>query len=480
MAARSEEVNLSHFQTLNNTQGDINMQLDVEKRLSPRIAINSSVTLPGNVRGAILNVSESGICFEYDGSKLSGDILLSMDLSTSKTDQFTRIPARVVWNASVGENKMQCGARLCLSDKNHRSQLKNSIFNLFAKKASAVIENDNLDLKTKVENFFNNDVKKYHDDLSALAQKIAEEDIESEEAEKKVTSFINGLLLKGDSLEKMVNDERSMKKIKQLFRELTGCWCYKGPILKMAYDKPRGYPGDYKLFDIIYDKKPLAESKTLGFAWDNYFLKNDYANAVRARKNKMKNILQDLIENSDLKTIKLLNVACGPSREIRELLCDSYLASRKKLIFTGLDSDEESLEFSQSKFNNLPPNFEVRLLKENVLNIFRDKKYYDIIGKQDIIYILGLTEYLPDRIFRHLTKFLYELLNDKGMLVITYKDKTIEFPSLPPEWLCDLAFIKRTEDDLIETTKALGSDKFSLKIERDGTGTIFFLILTKT
>lgn len=150
------------------------------------------------------------------------------------------------------------------------------------------------------------------------------------------------------------------------------------------------------------------------------------------------------------------------------------------MIFTGLDNDEDSLKFSESKFKTLPPNFKVRLLKENVLNIFRDKKYYDIIGKQDIIYILGLTEYLPDRIFRNLTKFLFELLNEKGMLVITYKDEAIEFPSLPPEWLCDWAFIKRTKDDLIETTKALGSDRFSLKIEREGTGTIFFLILTKT
>jgi hypothetical protein len=175
----------------------------------------------------------------------------------------------------------------------------------------------------------------------------------------------------------------------------------------------------------------------------------------------------------------MLNVACGPSREIRELLSIPDLPSRKKLIFTGLDNDEESLKFSQSKFKDLPANMQVRLLNENVLNIFRDKKYYDLIGKQDIIYILGLTEYLPDRIFRKLTGFLFTLLNDKGMLVITYKDEAITFPSLPPEWLCDWAFIKRDKDDLVNTAKELGSNKCSLKIEREGTGYIYFLILTK-
>jgi hypothetical protein len=88
----------------------------------------------------------------------------------------------------------------------------------------------------------------------------------------------------------------------------------------------------------------------------------------------MKTILQDLIENSDLETVRMLNVACGPSREIRELLSIPDLSSRKKMIFTGLDNDEESLKFSQSKFKDLPSNIQVRLLNENVLNIFRDKK----------------------------------------------------------------------------------------------------------
>lgn len=456
-------------------------ELQIEKRFSPRLATNFSLRVfPDSKGGNVLNISETGICFDCEGPALSGDILLSINLLPSKPEQPIEIPARVIWHNILAENRFQFGAQFSLLEKDLLYQIRDFIFDNFAKKASSIIE-DNNDLKTKVQDFFNNDIRKFHEEMTSLAHEVAQGSIKPDVAEQKTTALINDLLLKkGHALEKMVSDERSMKKIKQLFRDLTGCWYYKSPIVKMAYDKPRGYPGDYKLFEIIYDKKPLAENKTLGFCWDNYFLNNGYAQAARSRKNKMKNILQDLIENSDLKTVRLLNVACGPSREIRELLCDPYLSQRKDIVFTGLDYDEESLKFSQAKFNNLPPNFKVRLIHANVLSIFRDPKYYDLIGKQDVIYILGLTEYLPDRIFRNLTKFLFRLLNDKGTLVITYKDQDIEFPSLPPEWLCDWAFIKRTKDDLIETTKQLGSDKFSLKIEREGTGTIFFLILTKT
>ena len=315
-----------------------------------------------------------------------------------------------------------------------------------------------------------------------MVQEALGKKVEAAGIEKQVATLTNELLLKGESLEKAVDNEHDMKKIKQLFREIAGCWFYKSPIVKMAYDKPRGYPGDFELFEIIYNNESVAENNTIAFYCDRYFLNNDYAKAARARKNKMKNVLQDLMENSDLSTIKMMNVACGPSREIRELFSEPALLSEisgKNIIFTGLDYDKDSIKFSKAALSNLPSNIETRFLNENVLSISRNPKYYDLIGKQDIIYILGLTEYLPDRIFKKLLHFLFQLLNNKGMLVVTYKDKDIVFPSLPPEWFCDWDFIKRGKDDLIAAAKELGEGNHSLKIEREGTGTIFFLTVTK-
>lgn len=117
----------------------------------------------------------------------------------------------------------------------------------------------------------------------------------------------------------------------------------------------------------------------------------------------------------------------------------------------------------------------MRFLNENVLNLFRDSRYYNVIGKQDVIYILGLTEYLPDRILKKLLSFLSQLLTDKGILVITYKDTDIPYPSVPPDWLCDWVFIKRSKDDLIAVAKELGLKNCS--VEKEDTGTIFFLTL---
>jgi hypothetical protein len=386
-----------------------------------------------------------------------------------------------VWHKTLPENKFQFGAQFSLLDKNHFSQIRDFIFDSFAKKASAPIKEE--DLKIKIEDFFNKSLRLFHENMSALAHEARAGKVESAEIEKKVATLTNDLLLKGETLEKAVDNNHVMKKIKQLFREIAGCWFYKSPIVKMAYDKPRGYPGDFELFEIIYRNEPVAEKNTIAFYCDKYFLNNDYAKAARARKNRMKNILQDIMENSDLSTVRMMNVACGPSREIRELFSEPSLlseTSNKKIIFTGLDYDKDSLKFSKSALSHLPSNIETRFLNENVLDIFRKPKYFDLIGKQDIIYILGLTEYLPDRIFKKLLHFLFQLLNSKGTLVVTYKDKDITFPSLPPEWFCDWDFVKRGKDDLIKAAKELGDGKHSIKIEREETGTIFFLTIIKT
>jgi len=364
-------------------------------------------------------------------------------------------------------------------NKKQSSNIKDFIFESCANKVLEDIKDASSDVKCKVRDFFVKDVKQYHEDLAAWARSIGKDDTDEETIEETLTILTNELLLKANEIEELVANKPNIKKIKDVFRELSNCWLHKGAIAKMSYDKPRGYPGDYKLFEIIYDNKPLSEKKDIGYYCDKYFINNAYAQAARCRKNKMKNILQDLIENSKSPCLRLLNVACGPSREIRELLYDPVIATKRKIIFTGLDNDEESLEFSKLKLNSVPSNIELRFIKENVLNISKNKEYRDIIGKQDIIYILGLTEYLPDRVFKKLINFLFSILKEKGRLVITYKDKDIVLPSLPPDWFSDWAFIKRSKEDLINATKDLGDGKFTLNIEREGTGSIFFLILTK-
>ncbi len=445
-----------------------------EKRSSPRLENVQPDEISSNgFLGKVLNLSETGVSFESETPPSSEEIRLSISLSPLVTEQPLEISAKIIWGKNTSKDKFQYGAGFLHLNETQSLRLREFLFEAFAKEASDLIKK-NESLKSKVYEFFYKNIREYHASLSTLIEKDSQ-DNKTHQLEEKVETLTNRLLLQGDELEAI--DEREVKKIKELFRKLIGCWVYKSPIMNMAYSRPRGYPGDFGLFEILYENRPLSEG--IGGIFDKYFLNNTYTVAVRSRKDKMKAILRNYIENSPLSSVKLLNVACGPCREIRELFEDPLFTMGKKVTFTGLDNDGGALEFSKLVLSRLPSHTEVRFVNENVLNLFRDSKYHTLIGKQDVIYILGLTEYLPDRIFQKLISFLFELLNHNGILVITYKDKNIPFPAIPPAWLCDWTFIKRSEDDLIKAASSLGEGKYSHRIERESTGCIFFLILTK-
>ena len=126
-------------------------ELQIEKRFSPRIATNFPLRVfPDSKGGNVLNISETGICFDCEGPALSGDILLSMNLLPSKPEQPIEIPARVIWHNILAENRFQFGAQFSLLEKDLLYQIRDFIFDNFAKKASSTIK-DNDDLKIKVE-----------------------------------------------------------------------------------------------------------------------------------------------------------------------------------------------------------------------------------------------------------------------------------------------------------------------------------------
>lgn len=268
-----------------------------------------------------------------------------------------------------------------------------------------------------------------------------------------------------------------VKQIKQLFREVVGDLIYKSEVVSRAYQKPRGYPGDYKMLEIIYDNQPFCKDvKDFRFYVDKYFLNSEYAVSVRNRKDKMRDLLSQFIKNANSDSIRVLNLACGSCREIREMLTDNALLSGKTLFFSCVDHDEEALEFSRQSLRNTKKNIKFDFLKENVLDIIRDDS--SLLGKYDFVYSIGLIDYLPDIALKQLVTFCYKLLSNDGIFIITHKDIDIYKP-LAPNWFCDWNFYSRNEKDLINLIHSLRISNFELEVEREESKRILFIILRK-
>lgn len=329
-----------------------------------------------------------------------------------------------------------------------------------------------------IREFFINNVKLYLKKISEIYVDIQNNKETEDSGYNKINHFINDILREGEKLLKKINSKILTLEIKKTFRIMTGNWIYESAYAKRGFEKPRGYPGDHILIEAIYKNKPNSEG--IGTFIDRWFLNNSYAGSVRNRKDKAVDILKDYFKTCNLPEIKILNMGSGSCREIKDLL-ETDFTYQGKVTIACVDHDEDALSFSRYLLANIPSNVELRLLKENIINLPKEKeRYRKYLGKQSLIYSLGLIDYVPDRILKNSIGFWYELLEKDGLLVITHKDIDVA-PEAPyaPDWYCDWKFVTRNREHFVNLAKNAISGNYLLHEERDETGKIIFLTIKK-
>ena len=341
------------------------------------------------------------------------------------------------------------------------------------------IEKDN---KTKkiIYGFFMKDVKECSRKLIELDRQIESNSVQPAEACRKYSFFANEIIQKAEEFEKIV-DRGLLKKVKNIFRMiLIDGPAYKSLLFKRAYEKPQGYPGDYHMIELFYDNKPI--SKGIGYCGDKYILNDGYVIAVRKRKEYIKRILADLVENSTSSSINIMNLGCGPCREIRELMM-SDIAKNTKLIFTLVDQDDDALSFSRNALKNLSchayGNIKYKFINTNILDLMNNIKYKNIIKRQDLIYSIGLADYLPDTFLGRLIKYCFGQLRPGGKLIIAHKNIGRR-KDIIPDWFCDWSFFQRSKEDLADIFRTyIYNINYEIRFKEEKLKYFFFLIATK-
>lgn len=411
----------------------------IEKRQFPRISAVLPIRITPEFLGETVDLSETGLRFVLEKPLLLSKAQAKIELSP---EEIIETEFKVIWNKHlVQDGKFTYGACFIrLKEKDIealRSTVIQSQLNTF------IDDIPESDLKKAVRTYFVVEVKKYVSELNKLI-KIADFNILDKEVLLSLKKINDDIVIAGEELVKKINSKVIIKKIKQSFRLLIGPWAYKSLIMKMGFEKPRGYPGDYRLLEIIYDNKPFSSG--LGRYFDLYFLHNPYAEAVRQRKDKTAEILVEIINNHILPSIKILNLACGSCREIREILSYQKITYKGKINFGLVDHDEEAINFCKQSLKIFKQeNVNFSYFQENILKFNDNKNHYEkIFGEQDLIYSIGLVDYFTDRILKEMVSFCLDLLKLKGRLILTIKDKDRDtFAPLPPGWFCDWEFVPR-------------------------------------
>ncbi|MCK5580216.1 MAG: hypothetical protein KAJ18_02980 [Candidatus Omnitrophica bacterium] len=283
------------------------------------------------------------------------------------------------------------------------------------------------------------------------------------------------ILLSSDGLSKNISPGGA-EKIRFLFRESVFEYIFKSDLLRRFYEKPRGYPGDYMMFEMIYDQ--YNSSKGIGAYFDKFIIDNTLSSAVINRKEIMKKILAEFFASTERDVVNIANLGCGGCRELREFFSESRNVS-KRVNCSLVDQDMEGLALSEKELSSYP-NVRMRIYNQSVIQILglTDKKDPAFFDNYDLIYSMGLIDYFLNSTLERFIEFFYNKLRPGGTLVVASCDSQYPEVYLPLGWFCDWNFYKRDAVALQNFfRKFLGA--MSVEIIREENGHVFFLIVKK-
>ncbi len=182
------------------------------------------------------------------------------------------------------------------------------------------------------------------------------------------------------------------------------------------YFKPKGYAGDYLMMEMIYRNQPEGDGK-LGALVDEWCLNSVGARAIRGRRQLLGERLLSLSRSrlNRQEPINIMNLACGSNRELFDFVYACDFSERLEALCVDIDSD--ALEYTDQKVNQFPHQATIRLMRENLVKWALGRVRHDI-GKQDIIYSSGLTDYLDKKLFVSLVSKCHEHLKPGGVLCV--------------------------------------------------------------
>ncbi len=269
------------------------------------------------------------------------------------------------------------------------------------------------------------------------------------------------------------NDSDLIRAEQMAFREKTARIFSKSVLMHHARTWPRGYPGDYEILEQIYDNAPL--SKGIGCYLDRYFLSTTLAVAVRERKETLREILRKELRTREKP--KVLDIACGSCREIFELALDVVKSSA---FVTCLDYDADTFTFAGPRLSGAGiPAGQVKYRRYNALKMANHERNVREFGMHDVVYSVGLFDYLGNEVLVNLFKSFYALLVPGGTFIASFKDCR-SYRTFDYHWLVNWnAFLQRTEDECRSLLSAAGIPPGAVSVFRERSGVIVFYVVTK-
>ncbi|MGV3605395.1 MAG: class I SAM-dependent methyltransferase [Planctomycetaceae bacterium] len=249
-------------------------------------------------------------------------------------------------------------------------------------------------------------------------------------------------------------------------REEIKVWFDKSWIANRALAKPSGFVGDYEMLIKLYDE--VTPATGLGGYIDLCILDLPLARAVRTRlKAAREFVLAEIAQRGG--DIRVLDVASGPCREYMGW---PHVPGQGNVEIVVMDNDPKALAFVESEVaTQMPKGTELKPVRYNALRTRSAEATIRNFGQFDIIYSVGLCDYLDDDQLISMLRGWRETLREGGVMLVAFKD-TVQYDKTPYQWHLNWFFFQRTEEDCLKLFEQAGFDMENMAVSRDGTGII--------
>jgi len=281
----------------------------------------------------------------------------------------------------------------------------------------------------------------------------------------------------------VMGDKRRLEALKEYTELVLTPELNQGPVWWRSYFKPAGYPGDFEIMNYVYDWQREGSDV---YSQLMHRVGLDVAECIATRMHVVRKVIGDVVRASgdasgaNETPARILSLGCGSAREVQLHLADPETAN-SPVCFTLIDQEHKALAYAYDHAHPLTLSKKTlaKILALNVSfsDVLRGGAWLDEVGPQDLIYTVGLIDYLIDRRARTLAGRLYERLAPGGLLIIGNMNETEMSNLWPMEFITDWHLFYRTEADMLAWTQGMAGCR--AWTETDPTGRVRLLFVRK-
>jgi extracellular factor (EF) 3-hydroxypalmitic acid methyl ester biosynthesis protein len=290
--------------------------------------------------------------------------------------------------------------------------------------------------------------------LAKQFERVFDLDGAFEACEARLIQHWRALWRTGNDLAKTVMENREVLEATKTFTEIVVTPAMRrGAIWDRSYGKPLGYPGDFEVMNQVYDWERRGANV---YEMLIHRLGLDVAECIKTRMEVVRATIGKVVqEKGNARAARVLSLGSGPAREVETYLSSAGLKN-KRVEFTLIDQEQAALSYAIEKTYphvlNAKGQARVQCLNMSFTDILRGTGGLSSLPPQDLIYSVGLLDYLADRRAQALTRRLYESLAPGGLLIIGNMNETSLSNLWPMEFIADWNLYYRTEPEMIAWT----------------------------